>query len=98
MDHKTFIDKIAETTAFGREECESFLEAFIGVMEGALSEGDTISLPAFGNFDAHKRNERIMNNPSQPGKRLLIPPKLVINFKPSVSLKNKINKKDIADG
>lgn len=91
MDHKTFIDKVSQNSHLSKTECGEFLNAFIDLMETSLAEGDTISIPSFGNFEPRKRNERIMSHPSNPGTRLLIPPKVVVSFKPSTILKNKIN-------
>ena len=46
-------------------------------------------LPNFGSFEVKKRLERIMVNPST-GQRMLVPPKLVLNFKPVASIKEKL--------
>lgn len=94
MDHKTFIEKVGLAADLDKKVCASFLEGFTELMETSISEGDTISIPSFGNFEPRKRNERVMSHPSSPGKRFLIPPKLVVSFKPSIILKNKINSED----
>lgn len=91
MDHKTFIDKVSKTATLDRELCGSLLESLAELMEASLASGDIVSIPSFGNFEPRKRNERIMSHPSQPGKRFLVPPKLVVSFKPSAILKTKIN-------
>lgn len=94
MDHKTFLEKVAAEANLDKDAASALLDAFVGIMESALANGDVISIPSFGNFEARKRNERIMSNPSQPGKRLLIPPKVVASFKPSAILKNRLNKSE----
>ena len=91
MDNKSFIDKLSVQAGLNKSECASMIEALASVMEKALSEGDSISIPAFGNFESRKRNERIMASPTAPGKKMLVPPKVVVSFKTSVILKNKIN-------
>lgn len=91
MDHKTFIDKLSKATQMEKKEVAEYLDAFITTVENVLGEGDIVSIPSFGNFETRKRNERIMTHPSEPGKRLLVPPKIVVNFKPSAVLKNKLN-------
>ena len=48
-----------------------------------------VLLPNFGSFEVKKRLERIMVNPST-GQRMLVPPKLVLNFKPVASIKEKL--------
>ncbi|MDE5673785.1 MAG: HU family DNA-binding protein, partial [Muribaculaceae bacterium] len=49
---------------------------------------DSISVPSFGTFEPRKRLERVALHPAS-GKRLLVPPKIVLTFKPSVLLKQK---------
>ena len=61
----------------------------IDVDDRAVQEGDTVMLPNFGSFEVKKRLERIMVNPST-GQRMLVPPKLVLNFKPVASIKEKL--------
>lgn len=52
-------------------------------------EMDVVSVPGFGSFEPRKRLERISFQPST-GKRLLIPPKIVLGFRPSAVLKQKV--------
>ena len=56
-----------------------------------------MSVPDFGTFELKKRMERIVVNPST-GQRMLVPPKIVLNFKPATSVKNKMKKGDDANG
>ena len=53
-----------------------------------LQDGNTISLQGFGTFEVKKKLERISVNPVTQ-QRMLIPPKLVLAYKPSVTLKEK---------
>lgn len=91
MDSRTFLDTVAKASGLEKEICSSFIEAFTELVEVSLAQGDVVSIPSFGNFESRKRNERIMSHPSSPGKKLLVPPKVVASFKPSAVLKNKIN-------
>lgn len=92
MDNRNFLNKVSKSAEIDHESCLRMHEALMEIMEEALSEGETISIPSFGNFEPRKRNERIMTHPSDKGKRLLVPPKIVVSFKPSTILKEKINK------
>ena len=91
MDHKTFIDKLAEESGIDKALCSSLTNELIDIIATNLVEDEMISIPSFGSFELRKRKERIMSHPSSPKQRLLVPPKLVVNFKPSLILKNKIN-------
>jgi DNA-binding protein HU-beta/integration host factor subunit alpha len=48
-----------------------------------------VLIPAFGTFEVKKKLERIMVNPST-GQRMLVPPKLVLTFKPNGTWKERI--------
>jgi DNA-binding protein HU-beta/integration host factor subunit alpha len=54
-----------------------------------FQEGDSVLIPTFGTFEVKKKLERVMVNPST-GLRMLVPPKLVLNFKPNISWKERI--------
>lgn len=91
MDYKTFIAKVSASSGIDPEDCQSLQDTLKELMETSLASGDVLSIPSFGNFEPKKRNERIMSHPSVKGKRLLVPPKLVVSFKPSSILKGKVN-------
>lgn len=95
MDFKSFMTKVQQGSGLDSETCNLMLASLIEVTETSLSDGDIVSIPSFGNFEPRKRNERIMSHPSNPQKRFLVPPKVVVNFKPSAILKNKLNNKDV---
>jgi DNA-binding protein HU-beta len=57
-----------------------------------LAQGKTIGFQSFGNFEVRKREERLSVHPATQI-RTLIPPKLVLNFRQSNVLKEKINEK-----
>jgi DNA-binding protein HU-beta/integration host factor subunit alpha len=51
--------------------------------------GIAIAIPNFGTFEIKKRLERVLVSPTT-GQRMLVPPKMVVGFKQSNVLKNKI--------
>lgn len=69
------------------------LAAFGTVVAARLLEGDVVSLPGFGQFEAKKKLERISVNPVNK-KRYLVPPKLVPVFKPGTAVKAKLKDLD----
>lgn len=58
------------------------------IKERSLSM-DSVSIQGFGIFEPRKKLERVAVNPST-GKRMLIPPRIVLTFKPGAVLKNRI--------
>ena len=65
------------------------INTVIDSMNDGFQKGETVVIPKFGSFDVKKRLERILINPGTK-QRMLVPPKLVLNFKPIASLKEKI--------
>ena len=59
-------------------------------------ETDIISIPSFGTFEVKKRLERIVVNPATK-KRMLVPPKLVLGFKPVQSIKEQLKNASFED-
>lgn len=57
-------------------------------MSQQWQEGNVISIQGFGTFEVKKKIERISVNPVTK-QRMLIPPKLILTYKPSSSLKDK---------
>ena len=57
-------------------------------MTQELQDGKTITIQGFGTFEVKKKLERITVNPATQ-QRMLIPPKLVLTYKPSITLKEK---------
>ena len=64
------------------------VSTLLSVMTQELQDGKTIAIQGFGSFEVKKKLERISVNPVTQ-QRLLIPPKLVLTYKPSISLKEK---------
>lgn len=93
MDNKTLTDLLSRRTGLPRKDVSSLLEGFVGAVSDACSEMDSVALPGFGTFEPKKRNERVMAMPST-GKRMLMPPKIVVGFKPSAMLKNRLRGKE----
>lgn len=89
MDNKTLIDTISRNTALGKKETARLLESLADIIRDTASDMDSIAIPAFGTFEPKKRLERVMAVPST-GKRLLIPPKITLSFRPSAILKQQL--------
>ncbi len=89
MDYKTFLDTLSQRINAGKEETSEMVEALCQVVTDTALDGDTITFPGFGSFEPRKRLERIAVQPST-GKRMLIPPKITLSFRPSTLLKQKV--------
>jgi len=61
----------------------------IETMGECFMEGKDVQLTNFGTFELKKKMERVMVSPTT-GQRMLVPPKLVLGFKPLPSWKDTI--------
>lgn len=89
MDYKTFIDTLGKRINADKEETAEMVASLSEVITDCALEGDAVTFPGFGNFEPRKKNERISVHPAS-GKRMLIPPKITLSFKPSSLLKQKV--------
>ena len=89
MDNKTLIETVAANLGRSKADVGKLVEALAGVMRTRCGELDSVVVPGFGTFEPKKRNERVMIHPST-GKRMLVPPKVVLGFKVSNVLKAKL--------
>lgn len=96
MNNKEFIAELAQRTGYSRTVAQSFVRTAIDAMADCFDEGDSVSLTSFGTFEVKKRLERVVINPST-GQRMMVPPKLVLNFRPTSSIKDKLKGKDHED-
>ena len=89
MNNKEFIADLANRTKLGSREVSSLVDATVSAIICELKEENTISVPGFGSLEVKKKLERVLVNPTTKQK-MLIPPKMVVNFKPNTSLKSKV--------
>lgn len=88
MNNKEFISELARKLGYTNKDTTQLVSSAIGVMTQELQEGKTIAIQGFGTFEVKKKMERISVNPTTQ-QRMLIPPKLVLSYKPSTNLKGK---------
>ncbi len=89
MENKKLVEIVATNLGRTTEDVNKLLEALANVLRTRCSELDSVFVPGFGTFEPKKRNERVMVHPSS-GKRMLVPPKVVVGFKVSRVLKAKL--------
>lgn len=89
MTNKDFITELAQQTGFSLDDTQRMVNSVVEAMGDCFQEDDGVLVPTFGTFEVKKKMERIMVNPST-GQRMLVPPKLVLNFKPNVGWKERV--------
>ena len=88
MNNKEFITELSKKTGYSSKDVTQYVSSLLNIMSQELQDGNSVSIQGFGTFDVKKKMERISVNPVTH-QRMLIPPKLVLSYKPSVSLKDK---------
>lgn len=89
MDNKKLVSTLANKLGRSTDDVSKLLDAFTGVVVDRCGELDSIAIPSFGTFEPKKKNERVVVNPGN-GKRMLVPPKVVMSFKISNVFKGKL--------
>lgn len=89
MDSNTLVSKLALQLGRSAADIEARISALSALLVESIAEGDSILIPGFGIFEPKMKMERVATHPAT-GKKLLVPPKLTIAFRPASSLKQKV--------
>ena len=88
MNNKEFTSELAERLGYTIKDTSELLNSLLSSMTQELEEGNVIAIQGFGSFEVKKKAERISINPASK-QRMLVPPKLVLSYRPSNTLKDK---------
>lgn len=92
MNNKDFIAELASRSGYTQSDTQQMVKTVIEKMTDAFADGDSVQITGFGTFEVRKRLERVVVNPSTQ-ERMLVPPKLVLIFKPIDAIKENLKKK-----
>jgi nucleoid DNA-binding protein len=84
MESEDFTAELARRLGYSVKEAEEIMAAMIGGMVQQLQEGNRVAVPGLGVFGVKKHDEHVSVN-SQTGQRFLVPPQLVVDFKPDLA-------------
>ena len=88
MNNKEFTSELAERLGYTIKDTSEVIGSLLSSMTQELEEGNVIAVQGFGSFEVKKKAERISINPASK-QRMLVPPKLVLSYRPSNTLKDK---------
>ena len=88
MNNKEFTSELAERLGYTIKDTSELIGSLLSSMTQELEEGNVIAVPAFASLAVTKKAERISINPASK-QRMLVPPKLVLSYRPSNTLKDK---------
>lgn len=89
MNNKEFTSELSERLGYTAKDTAELVNSLLCGMIQNLQDGKVVSIQGFGTFEVKKKSERISVNPISR-QRFLIPPKLVLTYRPSSALKDKI--------
>lgn len=72
-------------------QAQRIVDTIVTAMGHQFENGNNVQIPSFGTFEVKKHNERVIVNPTT-GQRMLVPPKLVLGFKPASAVKGQVKK------
>lgn len=96
MNNKDFINALSLRLGKTAKGTQTIVNGFVNDFADKLDDNTSFSVQGFGNFEVKKKLERISVNPATK-KRKIIPPKLVLSFKPSTILKEKVKQESERD-
>jgi len=70
------------------KDTSELISSLLSGMTQQLEEGNVVAIQGFGTFEVRKKAERISVSPTTK-QRMLVPPKLVLTYRPSTLLKEK---------
>ncbi len=88
MNNKEFTSELSRRLGYTLKDTSELVTSLLSDMTRQLEDGNTISVQGFGTFEVKKKAERISINPASK-QRMLVPPKLVLSYRPSNTLKDK---------
>ncbi len=88
MNNKEFINRMAARLDLPAKDVQKLVDRFVSELTERLDDDSSLSIQGFGTFEVKKKLERVVTNPTTK-QRMLVPPKLVLSFKPSPAMKEK---------
>ena len=88
MNNKDFTSELSRRLGYTIKDTSELMSSLLSDMTQELQEGNVVTIQGFGTFEVKKKAERITVNPTTK-QRMLVPPQLVLAYRPSGQLKEK---------
>ena len=85
-------EAVHREVGLSRAESSAFVELVLNEITDCLEKGETVKLSSFGTFLVRKKKQRLGRNP-KTGVPAPVSARRVVVFKPSSTLKQRINRK-----
>jgi len=83
-------EAVQRSVGLSRTESAELVETTLDLISDALVDGENVKLSSFGTFMVRQKNGRMGRNP-KTGEEVPIEPRRVLVFRPSQSMKAKVN-------
>ncbi len=93
MTHKEFVSEMARQLDWTESKVSALVNAAVESMSEKLCDEARVWVPDIGVFETQPQPEYISVNP-QSGQRYLVPPAIAAIFRPSVSMKEQLKKRE----
>lgn len=87
MNNSDVVQALADHWDMSQAETRRLLDTIVDTFKDNLAKGVGFTIPDLGTFGTHTRSERRAYNPHYK-QFMLLPPKRVVDFKPSKGLKD----------
>jgi len=89
MNYAELVTALSQKLQMNRAEVGKRMDDTTAIITDELIKNNVVSIMNFGTMEVRKRLERISIHPNT-GKKLLVPPKLIVKYKTSVSFNKKL--------
>lgn len=89
MDYKQFRKHLCDLTGRSAADIDALTDGLALIIRESCAELDSVAIPTFGSFVAHKHDEEIVTDLSS-GHRMLLPPEIKLEFKPGGVLQKRL--------
>lgn len=84
------IEIVNKELGFSKKQSKELIETLLEIIKSKLESGEDALISGFGKFCVRDKKERRGRNPAKGG-AMMLPPRRVVTFKCSGSLREKIN-------
>lgn len=93
MNKLELIKELATRLGTTNEEARSTLDSVLGIITGAVAEGNTVTIYNFGTFERAKRAATTARNP-HTGEPVAVPARYMPKFRPGQGFKDRVREEN----
>ncbi len=90
MTKAELVEQIYQKVGFSKTDSAEILEKVFETMKDTLARGEPVKISGFGKFVVREKSARQGRNP-RTGREILIAARRVVIFRPSSTLKDRVN-------